>query len=100
MKKFYMYLSTIIGIVGFIGGIVLGNIFGIQENIYTLTKAEFNYAIMFATWLSTFLLVSIFAGIYAILDYEESNYSNIYDLYNRIYRIEKSLKDADEKSAK
>ena len=29
-----------------------------------------------------------------------SDYSNIYDLYNRIYRIEKSLKDADEKSAK
>ena len=100
MKKFYMYLSTIIGIVGFIGGIVLGNIFGIQENIYTLTKAEFNYAVMFTTWLSTFLLVCVFAGIYAILDYEESIYSNIYDLHNRIYQIKNNLESIEKNSTK
>lgn len=100
MKKFYMYLSTIIGIVGFIGGIVLGNVFGIQKDIYTFTDAEFNYAVMFTTWLSTFLLVSIFAGIYAILDYEEANYSKNCDLYNRIHGIENELKSFNEKSAK
>ena len=99
MKKFYMYLSTIIGIVGAIGGIVLGFIYKIPSK-YSFSDPSFNWWLMIISWISTFLLVSIFAGIYAILDYEESNYSNIYDLYNRIHGIENKLKSFDEKSEK
>ena len=99
MKKFYMYLSTIIGILGFIGGIVLGFIYKIPSE-YSFSDPSFNWWLMIISWISTFLLVSIFAGIYEILDYEETNYSNIYDLHNRIYQIKNNLESIEKNSTK
>ncbi len=98
-RTFYKWLSVIIAIVGIIAGIVLGNVFGVQKNIYTLTDAEFNYAIMFTTWLSTFFLTSIFAGIFIILDNQQTIYSELFSIEEKLYKIENQTSKNETKTA-
>lgn len=100
MSKVYKYLSFIIAGVGLLLGIILGNVFGIQKDIYTFTEAEFNYSIMFATWISTAFLFAIFFGMSRILNFENVFYDNLYVLNDSLKELEDKLKSIDEKLTK
>lgn len=75
----YKAITGIIALLGFIGGIVLGN---------TIKVSGFNTWIMICSWVSTALLCMIFYGIASALEYLEelgagqSNSSNTQTSYN------------------
>ncbi len=74
MIKFYKHVAIIILILGFIGGIILGN----QYKVTTMTyespfnaeynqyETTFNTALMIYSWLGTFLLSLFVFAIYSI----------------------------------
>lgn len=72
-SKTYYVITWIIGILGFIGGIILGNVIpNLDYNIITESYAStFNTTIMISSWVGTIILCLIFGGISTILGYLE-----------------------------
>lgn len=71
----YKIVAIIIAVIGFIGGIVCGNVFetATLKNAYTMTyEYTFNYTVMIGVWVGTLLSVLIYFGIGAILANQES----------------------------
>lgn len=61
-SSFYKVITGIVAVLGFIGGIVLGN----NVKIY-----DFNTPLMIGSWVGTALLCLIFYGIASVLEYLE-----------------------------
>lgn len=78
-SSFYKVITGIIAVLGFIGGIVLGN---------TVKVYDFNTWLMIESWIATAILCLIFYGIASALEYLEdlgagqNNSSNIQTSYN------------------
>lgn len=96
-SSFYKVITGIIAVLGFIGGIVLGN---------TVKVYDFNTWLMIESWIATTILCLIFYGIASALEYLEelgagennsSNISTSYNAYNDrlsaqpIFRDEKPI---------
>jgi len=84
-SKVYKIISAIIGVIGFIGGIVCGKVFEIRTLKYSSSvssafdkyETHFNSTLMLSIWLGAILLVLIFLGISAILSNQESIMSKL-----------------------
>lgn len=74
-SKIYKIISILIAVIGFIGGIVAGNIFKIAETkdaLFSYTTYKFNTSLMIGVWIGTILVVLIFIGIFFILKNQEN----------------------------
>lgn len=61
-SSIYKVITGVIAVLGFIGGIILGN---------TVKVYDFNTALMIESWIATALLCLIFYGIASVLEYLE-----------------------------
>ncbi|MCC8072846.1 MAG: hypothetical protein LIO62_01800 [Clostridiales bacterium] len=74
-SKIYKIIAIVIAVIGFIGGIVCGNVFktATLKSVYSTTyEYTFNYTVMIGVWVGTLLSVLIYYGIGAILVNQES----------------------------
>ncbi|MCI7085324.1 hypothetical protein MR988_04345 [bacterium] len=92
-SSFYKVITGIIAVLGFIGGIILGN---------TVKINNFNTWLMIEGWVATAILCLIFYGIASALEYLEdlgagqnisSNMPTSYNAYNDRLSSEQTFKD-------
>ncbi len=86
--KFFKYLSIAILLIGFIGGLILGNVYSnitVAGYTYKHTVETYNYAVMLYTWIGCGVLSAVFLAIY-----EHLNVLN--ELNDTLYKIYKSKK--------
>lgn len=69
-SSLYKNVTAIVGILGIIGGVVLGNV--IKSIDFNTFETGFNFALMISCWIGTALLCLIFYGIACILEYLEN----------------------------
>lgn len=79
-EKFFQIVGYAIAGIGFFGGIAIGNqfpIISVSEYTEAIYK-DFNTTLMLSVWVSTFLMTSVFYGIYCIVQNQQKIYNKFY----------------------
>lgn len=79
-SKTYKTISFIVAILGFISGIICGNVFKtvtVRNAALGLYREHFNTTVMICVWIVTIFLFLIFFGIYTILSNQETIISKL-----------------------
>jgi hypothetical protein len=92
-KKYFSNIGIIIWILGFIGGIVLGNTFSTSyfDDDFILSD-DFNTQIMIASWISSFLFGNIFMFFRNVSEYNDKSIYYSTKIYRKLDEIQKDLK--------